>query len=436
MPKVGRRTKWYESKTHGTILGLVRRTDGRWEVKATGQTFREADENLAIMRFRKLSEASQSVQLPGKLSRTANPWSGIARAASRLGNVDTVDVDSPELWAWVKAQLIARPFYVAERTGIPQLASFADLPIPGPSPSLSDLVERYCNNSGVEEVTQSKARKVIADFRKMTGIETLRDITTEKLISYREAVKQKTTNPHTLSNKFGKLKTVIGFGLKDGLDSAAISGALAKMKVLYVQGSTSETDPNPIDPAIFRKLLAGADAEMRAVLLLSLNACLYLSEALAIEWSEINFSTGSFQTNRNKTGIPRAAVLWPITLEAIQAIPHKAKSPFVFTSSHGKSFNVNGYRDKFARFRKAVSVGEDILFNNIRDGAYTAACEQGVDFQLCQMLSGHKLPGQSDAYVKRTPQKVRPACEAVYAAYSPFPESASTIRIGRPRKAA
>jgi hypothetical protein len=70
----------------------------------------------------------------------------------------------------------------------------------------------------------------------------------------------------------------------------------------------------------------------------------------------------------------------------------------------------------------------------IRDGAYTAACEEGVDFAFCQMLSGHKLPGQSDAYVKRTAQKVRPACEAVYKTYAPFPQSRYAVRIGRPRK--
>jgi hypothetical protein len=58
----------------------------------------------------------------------------------------------------------------------------------------------------------------------------------------------------------------------------------------------------------------------------------------------------------------------------------------------------------------------------IRDGAYTAACQApGVEEKWARLLAGHRSHGLQDSYVMRNPAIVRPACEAVYAAYGPFP---------------
>src|SRR5436190_22131413 len=48
------------------ILGLTRRPDGRWRVSATGETFTEPDEKLAVARFLAIAAARdvQSVLLP------------------------------------------------------------------------------------------------------------------------------------------------------------------------------------------------------------------------------------------------------------------------------------------------------------------------------------------------------------------------------------
>lgn len=51
-------------------------------------------------------------------------------------------------------------------------------------------------------------------------------------------------------------------------------------------------------------------------------------------------------------------------------------------------------------------------FNALRDGAYTAACEAGVDINVTRILAGHSS-GMADHYVQRRPAIVRPACEAV-----------------------
>ena len=81
-------------------------------------------------------------------------------------------------------------------------------------------------------------------------------------------------------------------------------------------------DPRPISPEAFHKLLAAANELERAALLLSLNACLYLSELLDVDWSELHLNAHEpyYLTNRNKTGMIRAAVLWPRTIDALRKL--------------------------------------------------------------------------------------------------------------------
>jgi integrase len=52
----------------------------------------------------------------------------------------------------------------------------------------------------------------------------------------------------------------------------------------------------------------------------------------------------------------------------------------------------------------------------LRDGAATAAASANVNEKLCALLLGHRS-GISDHYVKRNPQMVAPACQAVYNRY-------------------
>jgi hypothetical protein len=56
--------------------------------------------------------------------------------------------------------------------------------------------------------------------------------------------------------------------------------------------------------------------------------------------------------------------------------------------------------------------------DDIRDGSYTAACRaKGVEEKFARLLAGHRAHGLTDAYVQRNPFDVKPASDAVYAAY-------------------
>lgn len=111
-------------------------------------------------------------------------------------------------------------------------------------------------------------------------------------------------------------------------------------------------------------------------------------------------------------------MLWPETVAELRRLPRKG--PYVFTSGHGTRYNKNTRVNDFREFRRAAGPADHVTFDTLRDGAYTAARQGTSDERLAKLLAGHAA-GLRDNYVLRDPAFVRPACEAVYAAYGPFP---------------
>jgi integrase len=123
---------------------------------------------------------------------------------------------------------------------------------------------------------------------------------------------------------------------------------------------------------------------------------------------------------RPKTKFPRAATLWPETVEALKSL--RRGPVYVFTSPHGTKFQSSNSRcNEFAKLRTRAAVPDTVSFAQLKDGAFTVACQKTTgDGRIAKILAGH-ASGMEDAYVLRNPEIVKPACDAVYAHYGPFP---------------
>ena len=58
-----------------------------------------------------------------------------------------------------------------------------------------------------------------------------------------------------------------------------------------------------------------------------------------------------------------------------------------------------------------------VQFCQLRDGAYTAAIEAGIDITHCEILLGHSIGTAKDAYLKRRPALLAAACAAIETHY-------------------
>ena len=128
----------------------------------------------------------------------------------------------------------------------------------------------------------------------------------------------------SIGHPFAKVKAIIGMAAKRGLDVIDCRNAKDACAVL-VPAQKESVDPHPIERKDFHAMLAVAPTlEMKAAMMPSLNACLYASEAGDLMRREINGNV--LMTKRNKSAhvakqkVRRAAVLWPETLAALEAI--------------------------------------------------------------------------------------------------------------------
>jgi len=319
-----------------------------------------------------------------------------------------------EVWPWLRKMILERPQHVAERTGIVEIGYLADLPRPKPSPTLQEIGRLYFDRASITQHERQKSRKFWNEFSDVVGIQTVKELTAERASAYSDYIFGAEQSATYVKHRFGKIKTILHFALRRGVASQEIRNALDACAVLVAPKATV-LDPHPISRDHYHKLLNAADPQMKAMLLLALNACLYAKEVCDLRWTDLDLKNGVLLADRGKTGVCRVAVLWGRTIKALQALPTRLESPFV--SIQGSPQNANILTKAFRRLRAQAEVPQDVTFGNIRDGAYTNAVQgAGVQFQTVQVLAGHRV-GMSDHYVKRNPSLVADACKAIEKSY-------------------
>jgi len=337
------------------------------------------------------------------------------------------------LWAWLREQLIDRPEFIAKQVGIPELARLADLPQPEASPTLKSLGKLYQEHS---EAKPKQVRQVTLFWSRFQqwmaeqDVKTLNQLTPALLAAYGDSEKaiarckrdggKEGGSLVYLKHRFNAIKSVFNFARKRGVNATELRHALDCCAVLEVAKHRRTLAPHPISRADFHTLFGHAtDPRMRAFLLVMLNCCMYPSEALALDWGELNLEAATLTTDRNKTKIIRIGVLWRETIEAIQVLlpdaPVAADQP-IFMSREATRWSTKTATNQFRRLRKEGGVDFGVKCEDLRDGAYTSAIDSGADLTQTKLLAGHAT-GISDHYTMRKPTMVQDAILGIYRAY-------------------
>jgi integrase len=464
--RAGRKIKTHTASYDSTVKipGLSRCPDGRWRVMANGKEtrFTEPNEQKAVARAQQLlgidQKAATAIEIrladiipnpPDNLDelvethshRLTDFYIEVDATGNELANVEhegeladlpfRINIPDKILWPWFRYVLTEKPEYVAKMTGLSE-TSLRQMALPRASIKLTKIIDNYMTHGPATDKAKAEALSPLNRLIELTGARTLDDLTTANMLLYRTEIEKRIAGPATRRAYYARIKSVIGFGLKTGMDTDQIRAALDRCKVLWTGEALPNVKPTPISREDFHSLLSAGSGTWRPWLLLGLNLCLHLGEVCQLKWAEFDLSKGTYAAIRNKTRrdrIPRAATLWPETTAALLAIERRGNSPYVFTSTHGKDYNRNTRGNDFAKLRALAGIksrivdGEEVnvTYDWIRDGAYTAACHApGVDDKYAKLLAGHSA-GLQDNYVLRNPACVKPACDAVFRAYGPFP---------------
>jgi integrase len=179
--------------------------------------------------------------------------------------------------------------------------------------------------------------------------------------------------------------------------------------------------------ADLRRVLEAASGQLRAMILLGVNAGFGNSDCGRLPLSALDFEGGWLDFPRPKTGVPRRCPLWPETVEAIRdAIANRA-SPrddaakrLVFATTRGKPWYQDGKPTSpiSREFRKVLDrLGlhrPGVGFYALRHTFQTIGDETG-DYLAVRRIMGHADNSISDHYRERFPdERLRAVVEHVH----------------------
>jgi len=137
-------------------------------------------------------------------------------------------------------------------------------------------------------------------------------------------------------------------------------------------------------------------------------------ELLRLQWSEVDFETGSLCIRRDKAGSGRWVVLNAEALETLRSIKRKrVLSALVFTTPEAQSLD-NNFKRYWNQARSRAKL-QDFRFHDLRHTFASRLVRKGVSSYVVQHAGGWKTASMMARYAHLDPTTIRAAVELLTA---------------------
>jgi integrase len=221
--------------------------------------------------------------------------------------------------------------------------------------------------------------------------------------------------PHGLGTAIQCIRCVCKYALDSGMiDRPVRYGPGFKRpskKVLRLH--RAKQGPKLFTAAEVRRLIVAAGVQLKAMILLGINAGFGNADCGNLPLSVVNLDTGWIDYPRPKTGIARRCPLWPETVEAIRAALAARPSPrkeeyaaLVFVTKRGLSWakdtNDCPVAKETAKVLKVLGINgrKGLGFYTLRHTFRTIA-DEAKDQPAADFIMGHESPHMSTVYRER-----------------------------------
>ena len=429
MAKTGKTPRWLKGY------------EGRLTVKKDGRICSYANPNKtfgtepteAIRRFLLWEAGKSDIALPvGKAAGETPSDRLISRVAFAKANKGKATfsgelaiqaVPQAALYEWAKREIENNLSDFAKKIGKPKLTLLTDDLKPEISANLDDLISLYqADKSHLSEKEFNNSKTWWDEFCKITKAKQVKDLNHDGFRLYRETIKRNQqqgeySTVYTRS-RFGKIKSIINHALAE-LDLSGKDREILSRKDLLKPPPKPSVNPTDIKREELEAILKLANPQETAMILIGLNACYYPIDCSRLKWSMINLEKATLQSDRDKakhlkgSSCVRVACLWERTIKALKAIQNETEYVFTWNNGpiHAQFANV-----KFCKLVERAKLSRKLTFGHLRDSGQTVAAQAGVSMQAYKILAGHSC-GIDDNYVKRNPQIVKPATDAIETYY-------------------
>jgi type 1 fimbriae regulatory protein FimB/type 1 fimbriae regulatory protein FimE len=131
------------------------------------------------------------------------------------------------------------------------------------------------------------------------------------------------------------------------------------------------------------------------------------SELCGLQWSDIEFETGTLHLRRAKGGTTATHPLLGDELRALRALKRGAKSPFVFVSERGAPFSTAGFAKLVERAGVEAKLPFAIHPHMLRHACGFALANRGTDTRTLQAYLGHRSIQSTVRYTELAPGRFK-----------------------------
>jgi len=143
------------------------------------------------------------------------------------------------------------------------------------------------------------------------------------------------------------------------------------------------------------------------MLLMAFRHGLRASELCGLQWSDVEFASGTLHLRRAKGGQTSTHPLVGDELRALRALKRDAESPFVFVSERGAPFTVSGLQKLVERAGIAAKMPFKVHPHMLRHATGYALANRGTDTRTLQAYLGHRSIQSTVRYTELAPGRFK-----------------------------
>jgi integrase len=298
----------------------------------------------------------------------------------------------------------------------------------------------YCENNNKFSTYESKKTLIRNHLEPFFGEMPLEGIGPADIEAFKALMRRKVSRANLINPKASKYAVSKRYGAPRTVSTKTVNNALTVLsKMLSVaeeQGVIDQArrvrrfkvEKPPFDFLTFdeaERLVAAAEPEWRAAILLGTKAGLRLGEIRALQWSDVDFIRGRVVVRRNfykdhlnetpKGGRSRTVDIPSSLVEALKAIRH-LKAPWVFCTVEGEPLSQGLMKGPLRRAVRAAGIPREsgsIGWHDLRHTYGSHLAMRGVPLRTIQELLGHASIEQTMRYAHLSPEVAREAVKVL-----------------------
>ncbi len=144
-----------------------------------------------------------------------------------------------------------------------------------------------------------------------------------------------------------------------------------------------------------------------AIILIAFRHGLRVSELCSLQWSDVEFESGTLHLRRAKGGMTGTHPLLGDELRALRALRREAKSPFIFVSERGAPFTVSGLAKLIERAGIEAKMPFKVHPHMLRHACGFVLANRGTDTRTLQAYLGHRSIQSTVRYTELAPGRFK-----------------------------